>query len=670
MTSDAPALNERVAALSPVKRVLLARRLGERASPAGNTRKVLAAYWSGAASEQQLRAFLAPQLPEYMQPNVWLPLAELPTTAVGKLDYKALPLPAAQRSASRQALPQDRSPIEQTLQTIWQDVLRVNAVHSGDNFFALGGDSILGLQVVSRARREGLQLVPRDIFEFETLADLAAAVELRVDTAPPAVEPATVREPTPPVPAAPQQALQLTPIERWFFTLQFDARQHWNMPMLMAVREGIDVGRLEQALATVTASHSELSCSYRQQPQGWVRVPRPACACAFDIYDFRDLPPTESIRARDRTLEALQRSLDLQRGVLFRTAYFPCVDQQDVMLLLAHHLCIDGVSWRCLLDEIEETYAALAEGRTPRLNAPSVNFIDWASVLLRAAQRDLFAEERAYWLQQKPAAPVVLPLDYPATVNLEGDATVVRASLSAEETEALLQHAHLAYKTTVPDLLVAALSRSVLPWADADELCITLEQHGRDVDVLECDVSSTLGWFTAIFPLRIERENDAPAQLLRATKERLRKVPNGGVGYGVLRYLDPVPANRDSLADDYPPQLALNYFGQINAVATSSLFTGMVDGALKSARSPTAPRAAVFEVQAMISNGLMHIDWIYSSKLHRAATVQALLDSYMLALRELLAHCLAPGSGGYTPSDFPKAELDQDDLDDLLAGLD
>ncbi|MGI9283893.1 MAG: phosphopantetheine-binding protein, partial [Pseudomonadales bacterium] len=188
MTINAPSLNVRVAALSPAKRVLLARRLRESLESADSAHKSLIAYWSGAASEQELRAFLAQQLPEYMPPTVLLPLTELPRTAVGKLDYKALPLPTESQSAQSSVVEEGHSPVEQTLHDIWRDVLLVNNVQGSDNFFALGGDSILGLQVVSRGRREGLELTPRDIFALETLADLAAAITQRAGAGASSVE--------------------------------------------------------------------------------------------------------------------------------------------------------------------------------------------------------------------------------------------------------------------------------------------------------------------------------------------------------------------------------------------------------------------------------------------------------------------------------------------------
>jgi amino acid adenylation domain-containing protein/non-ribosomal peptide synthase protein (TIGR01720 family) len=622
---------------------------------------------------EQLRAHLQERLPDYMVPSAFVELAALPLTPSGKLDRRALPPPAAGLSAAgdrRFAAP--RTAAEQLLAGIWQELLGLPAVGVHDNFFELGGDSILSILVVSRAARAGLRLTPRQLFEQPTVAGLARLA------APPAVAAAA--------PAAVAGPLPLTPIQRWFFAQQPVHPEHFNQALLLEI-EPVAPRVLAQAWQQLLEHHDALRLRFAPGGPGepwrqWLAAapaaPAPAPLAANDALAWIDLAALGAERfaaALEAAASLLQASLDLERGPLARLALFTHAAGRPRLLAIVHHLAVDGVSWRVLLEDLETACRPAAPGAAVALPARTAAFGAWAEQLQALAATAETALEAAGW-RQRLALPVApLPVDGGGEPEAADDrvsqALTASVDLDAGETRALLQEAPRAYRAQIAELLLAALALAFQAWTGERRLLLDLEGHGRE-EAGGLDLSRTVGWFTALFPVLLELDDAAAAPAaLRAVKEQLRAVPRRGLGFGLWRYLgagSTAPDAAGELAADLPrPEVLFNYLGQLDASVAAGRLVRPAPEAAGPLRHPEQRRWHAIEINAAVLGGRLRATWTYSRGRHRAATIAGLAEHFRRALRGLIAARHAPAAAALTASDFPLARLDQGALRTLLA---
>ncbi|WP_134393221.1 non-ribosomal peptide synthetase, partial [Pseudomonas aeruginosa] len=436
-----------------------------------------------AALRDTLRQALKASLPEHMVPAHLLFLERLPLTANGKLDRRALPAPDASRLQQDYAAP--RSELEQRLAAIWADVLKLGRVGLDDNFFELGGDSIISIQVVSRARQAGIRLAPRDLFLHQTIRGLAGvAVEGRGLAS---AEQGPISGSTP-----------LLPIQQMFFELDIPRRQHWNQSVLLEPGQALDGTLLETALQALLAHHDALRLGFRLEDGTW-------CAEHRAVEAGEALLWQQSV-ADGQALEALaeqaQRSLDLGRGPLLRALLATLGDGSQRLLLVIHHLAVDGVSWRILLEDLQTAYRQLQAGQAVALPAKTSAFKAWAERLQAHARDGGLEGERGYWLAQLEGVSTELPCDDREGAQSVRHVRSARTELTEEATRRLLQEAPAAYRTQVNDLLLTALARVIGRWTGQADTLIQLEGHGREELFEDIDLTRTVGWFTSLFPLR------------------------------------------------------------------------------------------------------------------------------------------------------------------------
>lgn len=613
-------------------------------------------------SSKELREFIKTKLPEYMTPSAFALLDALPLTPNGKLDRRALPALNGfhhdpHDSLNGFAAPRNRA--EEILAGIWSQVLGARQVGIHDNFFEMGGDSILSIQVVGKANQQGLRVTPRQIFQHPTIAELAAVA----DTA------ATIQAEqglvTGPVP--------LTPIQQWFFEQNLAEPHHWNHAILLDVRRPLDAAVLEQAVGRLIAHHDALRLRFEQDESGW----RQANAdwdekIPFTRFDLSAVPEQERSAAIEARATELQSSLNLSHGPLMRVAFFNLGPQQSSrLLILIHHLAVDGVAWRILLEDLMTAYEQLSRGENAQLPPKTTSFKDWSRKLAAHAQTAELKREMNYWLAPARAQTNRLPVDHPAgtDANTEAAARVVSVSLTVEETRALLQEVPNAYRTQINDLLLTALTQSFSQWTESRALLIDLEGHGREAIFDDVDLSRTVGWFTTIFPAVLTLESAQPGEALKSVKEQLRAIPNRGVGYGLLRYLSGDEEIAARLRQAPQAEVSFNYLGQFDQLLPEGAPFGPASESVGPVHSPRGTRRYALEINAFISGGRLQLEWTYSERIHRRETIECLAQSYSESLRALIAHCLSAEAGGYTPSDFPLAKLDQSKLN-WLAGAD
>ena len=587
-----------------------------------------------------LRARLHKQLPDYMVPSVVVVLARLPLNANGKVDRKALPDPIHDHERGHEA-PQGE--IEEALAKIWAAVLKSERVGATDNFFELGGDSIVSIQIVGRARQAGIRLTPRDLFTHQTVRDLAAVVELSNINA---VDQGPVTADT-----------RLLPIQRWFFDTPIPDRHHWNQSVSLIPLAPLDEQALERALSAVMAHHDALRLGFVETAAGWR-------ATHHEIREESVL--WRSAVADDAELAALfdkaQRSLTLKNGPLLRAvlADFPQGEQR--LLLTAHHLVVDGVSWRILLEDLERSYHQANAGRAVALPAKTSAFKVWADFLHGYAESIDMRNEVDYWKAQLQGAPIDLPVrSREGLVGRYGQTAYSR--LDASTTQKLLHTAGAAYRTQINDLLLTALARVLTRWIGRSSVLIQLEGHGREELQDTIDLSRTVGWFTTIFPLRLTPSSTLEASI-KAVKEQLRAIPRKGIGFGILRYLAD-SASRAAIAELPQPRVTFNYLGQIDGGFQSDSFFRLAAESVGRERSPDAPLGNWLTINGQVARGQLSFGWHFSSEMFDADVVQKLADEYAMELLALTEHCCDAGKASISPPGCRLRQVSQSEFNSL-----
>ncbi|MEU2057651.1 non-ribosomal peptide synthase/polyketide synthase [Streptomyces bungoensis] len=599
-------------------------------------------------SADALRLALRRTLPDHMVPAAFVPLARIPRTSTGKTDRRALPAPPAQPDPAT-AYVAPRPGTEETLAGIWADVLRVDRVGARDNFFALGGDSILSIQIVSRARRAGLALTTKDVFRHQTVAELALHA---TETAPAAAA------------AAPPAEAPLTPIQHWYL----DGRRpgdplRFTMSQRLELAPGTDLSALRAAVDALVRHHPALRTRFRPAGDGRRQDVLPdILEGILTHHDVTGLDGAALEAEVRRAADAARDSLDPAEGRVARVLLFDRGPELPAQLLLTvHHLVVDGVSWRILLADLETAHRQAAAGRPVDLPPATTAYGHWAARLESHTRSGALDGDLAHW-QRTAAAPAALPAGRPGP-NTHGTAATVTVELDAETTDALLRRVPEVYRTQVNDVLLSALGRTLARWCGRDTVLVGVEGHGREDLFDDIDLSRTVGWFTAEHPLALTVAPDAGwHDTLRSVKEQLRAVPLHGLSYGALRHLLP----GSPLTGAPAPQVGFNYHGRWDTGGDGG---GLYRAALPPAGSdtdPDAPRPYLLDLTGVVQDGRLELGWTYPPAVYDESTVRALADEMCAALRDIAAHCARPDAGGRTPSDYPLAGLGQRELDGLV----
>jgi amino acid adenylation domain-containing protein/non-ribosomal peptide synthase protein (TIGR01720 family) len=551
---------------------------------------------------EHLKTLLAERLSNYLVPSVIVPLHALPRTAGGKIDRQALPLlvdGAASASGAGRSL---STRAELTLSRIWSELLGVPNLRADDNFFALGGDSILAIQVIARARREGLRLTVRQFLQYPTVSALAGSAEAAG---------VALAEQGPVVGEAP-----LTPIQCWFLEQASPEPHHDNQAVLLELRERPNVHALEAAIGQLIEHHDALRLRLVGDRQRFIAPQGPI---PFERVAFGNGVLFEEAAAR------VQTSLNLTSGPVFRAVLFEHPEAPARLLLCAHHLAVDGVSWRILLEDLAIAYQSHSSGESVALPPKTTSFKRWAERLFEYAQSKQLHAEAERWLDARLLAAPHPPTD----AGLEGDAQSVVANLSPGETQTFLQavspaHGARSYGVRIDDLLLAALAKALEalrpgPWL------VDVEGHGREELFDDVDLSRTVGWFTTIYPLLLETGADP-----LAVRDARRNLPHGGIGYGVLRYL----AGHSELSA-IRSDLCFNYLGQFDQALSHGGPFKLCGEPLRALRSPRARRSHALEVNAIVSGGCFSVTFMHVEARHSHAVIERLAAVFLDALREL-----------------------------------
>ena len=535
----------------------------------------LAAYVSlrdPAVAPGQILGALAARLPEYMIPATCTVLEQLPLTTNGKIDRQALPVPERGTRPSDQTYASPGTDDERRLADIWSDVLGVERPGIHDNFFAVGGDSILSMQIVSRASRIGLALTPRDVFQHQTIAELATVVR-----------PAQLvnRPSRPRTGSAP-----LTQAQQQFFEDVTVDRHHYNQSLLLEVPPGFDSQRCERALDAVVGHHEALRLRFAQQQGAWRQsVASSQPGPLLTVHSLDEVPVDERAGVVEAIGGRIQASLDIEHGPLIRAATFDLgADKPGRLLIAAHHLAVDGVSWRVLLDDLATAYAALESETVVTLPPVATPFLDWA----------------AGQTAQPPA---------PAPPHREGNIVASveehRVVFDEQTTRGFLTLASEAYQAGPTEILLAAAGLAYAQWSDAGRVWLDLETHGRD-NLEGVDLTRTVGWFTSTLPVSLDLTASVAdsKQVVAMVTAQLRKSSES----------PHPPPNR--------PSVLLNYHGRVDGQDRSDW--RLSEDAHGPDRSLRQQREYEIEINGLVSDGCLRVTFAFSRHLHDREVVEKL----------------------------------------------
>jgi len=598
-------------------------------------------------------------LPDYMVPAAFVTLAAIPLTNNGKVDRKALPAPEWTREALKTEYIAPRTELEERLAAIWSQVLGVKQVGILDNFFDLGGDSIMSIQVVGHARRKGLRLTPRRLFEKPTIAALIAELS---SMAVPADEEQIDKN----VLSAP-----LTPIQEQFFG-RYGAHPHqWNTSMLLEIHGGLRVDVLEEVVRQLMAVHSSLRLRFERVGDSWRQYEVKDETPPFVVMDLSGTAESERPEVIEAKAAELQQSLNIYEGPLFRVAYMDMGGGAPARLLFVfHHLVMDGVSWRILLEDFQVMYRQIDKEQAAEPLLEATTFLSWSRRLRRHAQSEEVGEEAPFWLEMAGLPAPCLPVDNAQGRNIFAVTEHVSLSLGLDESHRLMNLLPAQQGLRVNDMLLAALLRLLQRESGLDKILLELERHGREDVFPDVDISRTIGWFTCSFPVALQVAADASAlEQVISVREQLQRVPTGGIGYGLLRYLRDDEALRQQMQSIPNPQISFNYLGDFGRgqrgqegerkqqpwasrwqrilMQARKTLSHIAPQRIRVAEEEVGPeqypegeRAAQLYIVSIASGDELHIRWLYSRELHHRETIERWAKAYMQELEDLVSQLM------------------------------
>ncbi|MCP5052282.1 MAG: amino acid adenylation domain-containing protein, partial [bacterium] len=609
----------------------------------------------------KLRSYLSGKLPQYMVPSYFMPIEKIPFTPGGKIDRKVLPVPGVQ-GGNNYVSPKDE--VETKLVEIWSGLLgkysddgTLLPIGIDDDFFSIGGDSIKAIQILSRITNAGYKTDIRTLFEYPTIRELAPRL----------TESDMFRDQSPVTGAVP-----LSPIQEWFFRGSPVYPHHYNQSVMFHSGETLDAEIIKAVFTRIQKHHDVLRMTYkRDMENGEMRITQTNHGLDYPLsveeFDFSGRGYEDSARLLEAKANEIQAGIDLEKGPLMRPVLFH-LDDGSRLLIVIHHLVIDGISWRILFEDIQHLMRQYKNNEPIELPLKTDSFKTWSEKLHEYAGGEELLKERTYWEQLGTQPIPIIKNDFEEGSNLIKETASVSFRLGTAQTNALLTTVNHAYGTEINDILLTALGLAVRETWGHSRLFIALEGHGREELFEDIDISRTVGWFTSEYPVLMdisyEYEGDLGRQI-KEIKETLRKVPNKGIGYGILEYLTLTGGESDTEpAFEVKPQVSFNYLGQFDADVRQTGFQVAVESA-GAPRNENEQRDYELAVSGMIGANRLTISIEYSKNRYKSGTMKRLSSFFKSSLLKVKEFCASREKRELTPSDFTYPHLPLETLDRL-----
>lgn len=553
--------------------------------------------------------------------------------------------------------------VEENLAKIWQQRLGIDKVGVNDNFFELGGDSVLAIQVIAKANQLGFKLTAQQMFEHPTIAELATAASSQ------GIQPA-------------QSSLQvgevyLTPIQHRFFAQnQPDVISSLSQSLLLELKQSCDRLSLEQAIRYVIQYHDVFRLRFKQTESGWQQIEANTNAdlVEYEYVDLTLLPQTEQEQALETKIADIQSCFDLSQGTLVKVAFVELRSPKNSYLAIAiHPLLIDTISWQILLEDLQTAYQQLSQSKAISLPDKTTSFSQWAQRIQNYAEKQEMIREQEYWLAKSQKPFYQLPMDYLDREDTIATFDSVSISLDKVQTQALLNNVNKAYNTQINDILLTALVQAFTNWTGKSQLWVDIEDNSREKifkNLSDISLKRTIGLFTTCFPVHLDiTEASDEGSALVAVKDYLRSIPNRGAGYDLLRYISSIQEIQSKLKSFPQPQVSFKYLGNFDLILSHSSLFNLVQQPSKPNQNPSPNRFYLLEINAVIVQEQLTLNWLYNPEANRREIIQTLASNYIAALQNIIAHCQSLKGRKFTPSDFPRANLSKQNLDKLLAKI-
>ncbi|BAZ70674.1 beta-ketoacyl synthase (plasmid) [Fischerella sp. NIES-4106] len=554
-----------------------------------------------------------------------------------------------------------RNEVEQTLADVWQQFLGIEKIGIHDNFFELSGDSIITIQIVAKANKLGMKLTSQQMFMHQTIAELATTtgvIETNQNK-----NNSEVGE------------VYLTPIQHRLLAQNQSKIDSLKQSLLLEIQQTCNPKILEQAVQYVIEHHDVFRLHFIQKKIGLQQIEAHINdIMTYEHVNLSALSEDEQQHAFESKITEIQNNFSFSEGSLIKIAFIELRSQpKNYLLIVIHHLLVDAVSWQILLKDLQTVYQQLSQAEAIQLSDKTISFKQWAQSIQEYAQTSEIAQEQDYWLAKSQIPFCSLPVDYFADENTAANADIVSISLDKTATQALLKNVNRAYNTQINDVLLTALVQAFAKWTGEQRLWVDVENNGRDIvfkNSKYISFSRTIGLFTTRFPVILDiTEARDQGNALIAVKEYLRNIPNKGIGYDILRYINNYPEINSKFKSFPQPQVSFNYLGNFDPVISQSCLFNFTAQSLKVSQSTNQNRFYLLEINGVITQEKLHITWIYNTASHRRETIETLAANLIEAIQRIIEHCQFLPAEKHTPSDFPRANLSQQDLDKFLKKL-
>ncbi|WBW96384.1 amino acid adenylation domain-containing protein [Oceanirhabdus sp. W0125-5] len=608
-----------------------------------NGDKVLYAYLIGdnELDNSELKKWLVSFVPKYMIPVDFIYLKEFPLTPNGKVDIKKLP----EGNQIEKEFISSRNDIEDSLVQVLQEILGVNEISMNDNFYQLGGDSIKAIQIASKLKNMGLEIKVKDILSQDAIEEIAASIEIISENI---IIDQEVQSGN----------IMKTPITEWFFSQNFINENYYNQSVLLECKEKLNSVEIEKAMKKLIEHHDILRLNYnKDKKELFYNNEYLNNRIIIEEYNISQYSSNEQEGKIKEIGSKIKASFDIQKDVLIKVCIFNRGEVGQTILFTAHHLIVDGVSWRILLDDFGTVIEQIKANEEVKLPLKTHSFKEW-SIKLNDYVNDINKNEKEYWNKEKEKK-FTYPIDHDLGESSVKSSLTLERVIDEELTQELSLKVNEIYGMDLNEALIAALVMTIKELTGQEDIIIELERHGREVINEEIDVSRTIGWFTSMYPAIINVTQEEIQGNIKSIKEQLRNIPNKGFDFSILKYL------KGEFTKYNNQQIRFNYLGEFDNIVNNNAFEILnLDSGNEVGEENHL--TALIDINAMILHEKLSIKVTFSKNKFRNETIEEFIECYVEKIKEILNHCSSKDDKEYTPSDFVAVDISQEDLDMLL----
>lgn len=593
-------------------------------------------------SESKLKEWLLKFLPQYMIPTNFISLKEIPLTLNGKVNYALLPGP----QIIEKEFIKYQTLVEKELVKSMEEILGIDNISMNNNYYQLGGDSIKAIQISSKLKSLGFNLKVKDILNHDSIEEIAASIEESDETVGKVIQDRSVGQ------------IEITPIVEWFFNQKFSNENFYNQQILLEYKEKFDFNKVISAISKLIEHHDALRINYdRRINKLYYNNKNYNDMNIFKYFDLSQYSYMDQCNSMKDLAEKANSSIDIENNSLFNVVMMDLGQNKQALLLTAHHLIVDGVSWRVILEDLISILKQLDEGREVNLPLKTHSYKEWSEALQTYSKND-FSDEVDYWntILNKE---ISYNVDYDKEVDSVESYNILSEEMNEEILRKLIEKSNEIYNIKFNEVLIIGLVITLNKLTKKDEIIIELEGHGREGINEEIDVSRTVGWFTSIYPAYFSIEHKDIDDNIKSLKEQFRNIPNKGFNYSILKFLN------NELKGQENKYVTFNYLGDFdNIIDEQKLKISNIEFGLNSDNKNSL--TALIDINVMIINKKLKVTATYSKNRFKDSTIEKLIESYMETLKLILDECLNKNFKEFTPSDFDAAQISQEDLDALF----